>query len=203
VIEIDAFILIGGRSTRMGRDKAFVEIDGEHLASRAARQVDAALSPTHITFVASSSEQFDAGLVFELGRPVVSDLKPGFGAWSGLHTALSYSRAEWTFAFACDLPFVTRDLLMLLVERIDADFNAVIPRQPDGRLQPLCACYRTRPALKTIDPLLLADRSLPPLASMPEVIRTRLVDSSEYASLPGADKFFHNVNTPEDVRVTS
>src|SRR6187402_2116512 len=96
-MDIDAFILIGGRSERFGRDKAFVEFEGETLAARAARIVESGLSPIHLRFVASAEDQFVAQLVFALGKPMVTDLEPGFGAWSGVHAALAYAHAEWAF----------------------------------------------------------------------------------------------------------
>lgn len=202
-MDIDSFILIGGRSRRLGRDKAFVEVDGETLAERAARTIESGLSPSHITFVAAAEDQFDPKVLFELARPMVADLKPGFGSWSGVHAALSYSRMEWTFVLACDLPFVTPDFLALLAHQTETDVEAVIPRQPDGRLQPLCAFYRTRPALEKIGPMLDLQQSLPPLNSVSGILRSRMVEPAEFGLLADSDKFFHNVNTPDDVRVTS
>jgi molybdopterin-guanine dinucleotide biosynthesis protein A len=73
---------------------------------------------------------------------MIADLRPGFGAWSGLHAAVAYSRSEWALVLACDYPFVTSDLLTLLAGFASKECDAVVPVQPDGRLQPLCALYR-------------------------------------------------------------
>jgi molybdopterin-guanine dinucleotide biosynthesis protein A len=195
-MDIDAFILIGGRSERFGSDKAFFEFEGETLAGRAARIVDATLSPSRLTFVTSTDDQFAAGLLFTLGRPVIADLKPGFGAWSGLHTALAYALAEWAFVLACDLPFVTADGLRVLTSKTAAEVDAVIPRQEDERLQPLCAMYRTAAVRPVVEEILSGDRHLPALASIGELIRTSIVEADELAS---SRNFFHNVNTLNDV----
>src|SRR2546423_5271067 len=105
-MDIDAFILIGGRSSRLGTDKAFVELGGETLAKRALRTIEGALSPQHISFVAASDTQFEDHIPFALERPIVADLKPGFGAWSGVHAALAYATTGWAFVLACDMPFI-------------------------------------------------------------------------------------------------
>ena len=198
-MDIDAFILIGGRSERFGRDKAFFEFEGETLAARAARTVDAALSPAHLTFVTSGEDQFAADVLFGLGKPVVADLKPGFGAWSGLHTALAYVRAEWAFVLACDLPFVTAEGLRALAANLSAEVDAVIPRQSDGLLQPLCAFYRPGAVRPVVDEMLMGNMSLPALQTITELVRTRIVGATETASLAAPEDFFHNVNRPDDV----
>jgi molybdenum cofactor guanylyltransferase len=198
-MNIDAFILIGGRSSRFGTDKAFVEFDGEPLAARAAKTVEAALSPKYLTFVAASDTQFRDRIPFALDRPIVADLKPGFGAWSGLQTALAYARTEWAFVLACDLPFVSDELLQLLTALADESCDAVVPRQPDGRLQPLCAFYRSKQVLAAVEAMIDAGHSLPPLASIVDEITTRCVSPKEYEDLAGAGTFFHNINTPDDL----
>jgi molybdopterin-guanine dinucleotide biosynthesis protein A len=189
-LELEAFILIGGRSTRFGSDKAFVEYEGETLASRAVRTVEAAFPGMRVTFVASHEDQFGIRAL-ELDKPLVSDVRKGFGGWSGLDAALSHARAEWTLVFACDLPFVTAEFLRALSKNALEEVDAVIPRQPDGQLQPLCAIYRTkivRPVVtKTIDD----GGHLPPLASLCDGVRSALVTA-------GSD-ILRNVNTPSEL----
>lgn len=199
-MDIDAFILIGGRSARFGTDKAFVELDGETLAARAAKTVETALSPRHVTFVAASDAQFDDKVPIPLHYPIVADLRPGFGAWSGLHTALAYTRAEWAFVLACDLPFVTPEFINLLAASADEACDAVVPAQSDGRSQPLCALYRVRPQLAAVEAVLDGRHSLPALASIFDDTTTRLVGPDKYGELKDAGRFFTNVNTPNDLR---
>jgi molybdopterin-guanine dinucleotide biosynthesis protein A len=199
-MDIDAFILIGGRSTRFGADKAFVKLDGETIAGRALKMVEAALSPKHVTFVAASDTQFQDRIPFALDRPMIADLKPGFGAWSGLHTALAYARTEWAFVLACDMPFVSRQLLRLLVDNCDESCDAVVPLQPDERPQPLCAFYRVGPMLAAAETMLQAGGLLRPLASIFDGVRTIFVGQDKYGKFKDADRFFTNVNTPNDLR---
>src|SRR5688572_5425336 len=104
--QFEAFILIGGRSSRLGTDKAFVELGGMTLAERAVANVRDGLSPERITMVAGSSTQFAIeAITSEI--PFIFDLHEGRGPLGGLHAALAYSRAPWIFVLACDYPFVS------------------------------------------------------------------------------------------------
>jgi molybdenum cofactor guanylyltransferase len=197
-MKIEAFILIGGKSSRLGTDKAFVEIAGQTLAARAVGMVEKGLLPARITFVAASETQFKTQLLAGLGHPLVSDLKPGFGAWSGLSTALAHAKSEWILALACDLPLVSVELLQLLAGFADRDVDAVVPRQPDGQLQPLCAIYRVKTA-HSVTEAMFTDAARPPLRAIFGELRTRIVKPDEYRDLPNAGKLFLNVNTEADL----
>ena len=195
--DLDAFILIGGRSSRLGVDKAFVEIGGERLAARAARTVTAALDLAKVTFVAAADDQFNSELVFGLGNSLISDLKPGFGAWSGLHTALAHTRREWAFVLACDLPLVSVEFVRFLRDATAEEYDAIVPRQADGQLQPLCAFYKAYAALAVVESELASER-LPPLQTVFDQLDTRIVGAEEYGHLSGSDTLFLNVNTAAD-----
>ena len=200
-MDIDAFILIGGRSCRFGSDKAFAEIGGQMLAGRAAETVEIGLSPEHLRFVTASDNQFAGDLIFGLGRPVVADLKPGHGAWSGLHTALAYSQSDWVFVLACDLPFVTPVLLEKLAGSVADDIDAVVPRQSDGRLQPLCSFYRRVPVLNEVEHRMATSKLLPPITEVFSGLNVRMVEFEEYGDLAGSEEFFVNVNSIRDLPV--
>ncbi len=224
--ELEAFILIGGKSSRLGLpglDKALLQIEGITLAERAANTTSAALSPKEIYFIARDENQFAA---MERGHPcpqrtrnvrdasaneglpknipVIYDQIKDRGAYSGLHAALSKAKTEWIFVLACDYPLVPVDLLKFLArmipELIDKAFDAIVPLQPDGRVQPLCAFYRAAPCLKAVESLLSECEKLPPLRTVFEKVRTRVVTFEETDHLPGAENFFLNLNTPEDLK---
>jgi molybdenum cofactor guanylyltransferase len=199
MIDLEAFVLIGGRSSRLGSDKAFAELGGMTLAQRAARTSEEAFSDVRVTFVAASDSQFGFDAAARLARPVVADLRPGFGAWSGVHTALAYARSEWVFVLACDYPFVTPRLLTCLASFAKSDQHAVAPVQPDGRLQPLCALYRASMIGPQMEIAFDAGRQLPPLRVFIEGKNIRRVASDEYSDAGDADKLFLNINTPEDL----
>ncbi len=198
-MDLDAYILIGGRSSRLGVDKAFVKIEGETLAARSAQTIETALSPNRINYVARDENQFTTDLLFALGHSVISDLKPGFGAWSGIETALTSAKSKWIFILACDLPFVSVELLQLLPGFGNGETDAVVPRQPDGRPQPLCAFYRTKPALALVKTIFAGQNSLPPVNAIYESLKTRIVEPYEYGELHDAEKLFLNINTENDL----
>lgn len=189
-MEIEAFVLIGGRSTRFGTDKAFVEFEGEMLAHRAARVMHLAYPGERVRFVAASKEQFGSRLD-ELRSPTIFDRKPGHGAWSGLDTALANSIAEWTLVFACDLPFATTALLQKLAAVREEETDVVVPRHLDGPLQPLCALYRTDVARAPVHRFLDGGERLPPLQSLFQIIKATIIQVD--------DESLRNVNTPADL----
>jgi molybdopterin-guanine dinucleotide biosynthesis protein A len=96
---------------------------------------------------------------------------------------------------ACDLPFVTGELFVRLAGQRE-NFEAVVPVQQDGRVQPLCALYRREPCLSRTEELIAAGERRPRV--LLDSVRARRVMFSELADLPGAELFFTNVNTPDD-----
>jgi molybdopterin-guanine dinucleotide biosynthesis protein A len=186
--ELEGFVLAGGASSRMGRDKARLRLGGRTLAERAASAVAAVAGRVSLVSPKEGAKDF--------GLPVVRDLYAGRGPVGGLHAALAHCRAPWALVVSCDLPFVTARLLALLASRRRAESDAVAPVQPDGRWQPLCALYAARPCAAAAEKMIVSGE-LSSRALLGRV-RTRLVGPAEYASLAGAEDFFLNVNTPEE-----
>lgn len=183
--EIEGFILVGGKSSRMGTDKARLRLGAQNFSEKIA----AALSTISETVRLVGGQQ-TAG-----AWAVVADVHSEWGALGGLHAALDACHGEWAAVVACDLPFVTGELFVRLA-RLREDFDAVVPVQTDGRLQPLCALYRVRACLPLAEELIAAGERRP--RRLLEGVRTRTVAPLELADLAGAELFFTNVNTPED-----
>ena len=180
---MEAFILAGGTSRRMGTDKSQLLIERQTFAERIAET---------LLQVADSVK-----LVGGLGSnfPRVADVYPQWGALGGLHAALGACASEWAIVVACDLPFVTADLFSFLSgKRLDHD--AVIPVQPDGRPQPLAALYRVDPCLQRATALIEAGRRRP--LDLLEAVDTCWVQFAELTNLDQSERFFVNINTPAD-----
>jgi molybdopterin-guanine dinucleotide biosynthesis protein A len=96
---------------------------------------------------------------------------------------------------ACDLPLVTGDLFARLAS-LRENFDAVVPLQRDGRRQPLCALYRAATCRDPAEKLISAGERRP--RALLEAVQTRSVAFEEVRDLDGAERFFMNVNTPED-----
>src|SRR5712692_5463876 len=135
MLDVEGFILVGGRSSRMGTDKSRLQFGGRTSVERIAAELRS-ITP-RISLVGQGPAHSDPDL------KMVPDTHEHWGALGGIHAALSAGVSDWVLIVACDLPFVTRDLcsrLRTLSQQESPD--AVVPIQPDGRPQPLCALYR-------------------------------------------------------------
>lgn len=188
MLDLEGFILTGGASSRMGEDKSRLRLGGRTFVARAFEALRAVA--TQISVV--SARDVDA----ELGLPLVRDQFVGAGALGGLQAALDACGAPWAAVVSCDLPFVTGDLFARLAALRGPEFDAVAPRQADGRAQPLCAIYARDACLSAAERLLRAGE-LRPRVLLAEV-RTRWVGPSDLADLDASRLFFTNVNTPAD-----
>lgn len=189
---VKPYVLIGGRSTRFGRDKATFEFQGEMLADRAARVVEAAFEGPQATFVSSTYGTFS-------GRRMIADVYPGRGAAGAIHSALADASAGWIFVLACDLPLVTGELIRMLYERADDDHGCIVPVQPDGRWQPLCALYQADRCLQAFEDAIGPEGKHLSVRAIAEEARPIAVQFAEYASLPNARHLLSNLNTDFDL----
>src|SRR6476469_8909855 len=168
---IEAFILAGGASRRMGTDKSQLLIERQTFAERIAETL----------LQVADSVTLVGGLGSSLPR--VADVYPQWGALGGLQAALAACKAEWAIVVACDLPFVTAELFSFLAgKRLDHD--AVVPIQLDGRPQPLAALYRVDPCLKRATELIEAGRRRP--LDLIEAVKTCRVSFAEIRNLDQA-----------------
>jgi molybdenum cofactor guanylyltransferase len=131
------FVLAGGRSSRMGSDKALLPFKGITLVEHVAAQVYQIAG--NVTLV-GDPERYS-----NLSYPVIRDIYPARGPLSGIHTALAASQEEWNLIVACDMPEVTAEFLTRMIRRAErGKADAVIPAGPSGLPEPLCAAYSRR-----------------------------------------------------------
>src|SRR6267142_5543586 len=135
MFDVEGFILVGGRSSRMGTAKSRLQFGGQTSVERIAAELG--IVTPRISLVGSGSAGFDPDL------RIVPDTHQQWGALGGIHAALGACVSDWALIVACDLPFVTRDLCSRLLTLSRPELpEAIVPIQPDGRPQPLCALYR-------------------------------------------------------------
>jgi molybdopterin-guanine dinucleotide biosynthesis protein A len=183
MIESAGFVTAGGASSRMGRDKAWLEIDGQTMIER----VIAALRPvTSSVSIIANRREYD-----RLGLPVFADENVGIGPLEAIRVALANTNAPRIVLAGCDMPFVTPELFRYLLD-LSGPYQAVIPLSADGRLEPLCAVYAMS-ALATVAELIAGGARK--VSLLFEQISTRYVAFDEMRHLRGADLFFENVNT--------
>src|SRR6185437_3228212 len=186
MFDVEGFILVGGQSRRMGRDKSQLILGGQTLIERIAEKLSA---------FACSVSLVGARIDYP-GFRNIPDIHPSWGALGGIHATLSTAKTEWVAIVGCDLPFVTHDLFTRFQSFAADAVDAVIPIQADGRPQPVCGLYRPATCLPEIEKLIAAGEHTP--RALLGKVRTRYVEFHELKDLPGAEHFFFNVNTPED-----
>ncbi|MDX6305954.1 MAG: molybdenum cofactor guanylyltransferase [Blastocatellia bacterium] len=189
MFDVEGFILVGGQSTRMGRDKSQLVFGAQTGVDRIAKALRT-LTPT-VRLVGNRGDH--------PGFDNIPDTFERWGALGGIHAALEAGKSEWALIAACDLPLVTAALFARLWQFAlggrDA-FDAIVPIQPDERPQPLCAIYRRQACLSAASSLIALDEHKP--RALLASVRTRWVQFAEISDLPGATDFFLNVNTPND-----
>lgn len=189
--EVEGFILVGGESRRMGTAKARLLLDGRSFVELIARELSARTSSIKVV----GDKAFQIETLPQIKLKVAPDVFPKWGALGGVHAALSACSVDWALVVACDFPFVTSELFASL-ERLRGDFDAVAPIQEDGIPQPLCSLYRVEPCLQLAEQLIKSGERKP--IALLQSVRTRWVLFNELSNLRGADRFFENINTPED-----
>lgn len=195
MIESDftGFILSGGKSSRMGRDKAFLKIGGKTFLENAfeilkpnCEQVKIALNVSQTHFI----EKLPAGISY------IFDIFEGRGALGGIHAALKDCETEFAVILAVDLPFVTSHAIEKLCEIANNSkkVSAIVPRQNDEKWQPLCAVYRVKDCLPKAEELLSKNESVS-VRDFLSVLELKIIESK---SLSHRENLLKNINSPVD-----
>ncbi len=195
MIDLEAFVLVGGLSRRMGTPKHKLMFETATattlMTERIARTLEVVASRP-VRLVIHGDEVLDPRLAH---RAHVKDVYAERSALTAVHAALAHADAAWVAIVACDLPFVTSDLFARLA-LLCSGYDTVVPVDETARAQPLCALYRRAACLPAATVLL--DEGEHRAGALLESVTTRFVSHSEIADLDAATRFFFNVNTPED-----
>ena len=195
--KIGGFILAGGESSRMGRDKALLKLGGVPLVLRAVELVEAVAGECTII---GGAERF--GALHRTNGPtlcVVADDLPGAGPLGGIATALRASGAEWNLIVACDLPYLTSELLRYLAGRaLQSDADAVLPMNERGA-EPLCAMYRKRGEGAIREALGRGTRKVTDGLAR---VRIEFIAPAEWKGFDSEGLLFKNMNSPADYEET-
>ena len=186
------FVLAGGRSSRMGREKAYVDFQGMTLLGRALANVSAVTE--HIAVVGPAT-RFSGE-----AAAVIEDRFPGAGPLAGSHAALAASTCELNLILAVDLPLVSPDMLRFLLSRAESTQAMVTVPRIAGGWQPLCAVYR-RAFCTIAENALLAGRNKIDSLYRPEIVLA--LEETELAAAGFPAAMFRNMNRPEDLTQVS
>lgn len=177
----------GGRSSRMGRNKALIPLGGIPLIERVLRRTAGLAEEVLITTNRPTDFAY-------LGVRLVPDREPGAGALPGLLTALEAAHGETVLLLACDLPFVCRPLLEHLLSRAP-EAQVVVPQWNDI-LEPLHAVY-SRSCTNAVRAAVQAGQQRV-IDILPRVTQ-RVVDGATIAQFDPDGWSFFNINTPQDL----
>ncbi len=178
-MRVAGFVLVGGRSSRMGRNKARLRVGSRLLVELVACEV--AQVADGVTLIGRPEDFGD------LPFARLADLRPGLGPLAGLETAFGSSDAEFNIVTSCDIPGIqVADLKRLLTICRETQSLCALARDASGRKHPLCAVYR--------------GECLPLVSAALNAGRLRLLDLVEElraVEVP-IDSVLRNLNTPED-----
>jgi len=184
---ITGLVLAGGKSTRMGRNKAYIEVSGRRVISRV---VDVLKECCSAVLVVCSSED-DYGF---LEVPVVRDIEPGQGSFMGLYSGLVAMETEHALAVGCDMPYISKPLARHMAG-LAPSADIVVPRL-GGFYEPLFATYSK--ACLNASRKLLEDGEKR-IRILYEIMETRTVEEEEIKMFDPELKTFINLNFPGDL----
>jgi molybdopterin-guanine dinucleotide biosynthesis protein A len=185
-------VLAGGKSARMGMEKAALRIGDETLLARIVRRLHLALrevsivGPSYLAALAS-------------GTPVIPDETPGSGPLGGLSTALAHAPSQHIFVMGCDMPFVEPALVRAMARYAARYPNAdVVTLRSLRGLEPLHAIYAQTCASAVQERLVAADGKS--LSALIERLNVKELPASMVARYDPSGRSTFNANSPEDWR---
>lgn len=182
-MKIGCVILAGGKSSRMGKDKALLEIEGRNFIKKLSEELD--------EFEEKMIARGNNGEITDVSWLVIPDIYPERGPIGGLHAALSRCESDALFCVSCDMPLIKKTLVKYLCDLMQEEYDAVITQEKDGRIHPLCALYR-KSAADIFEQQIMAGNNR--LMSACDRMRVKYV-TIDFEK--GAQQLF-NVNTPKD-----
>ena len=185
-MSVTAAIMAGGKSKRMGQDKAWIELDGEPIIRRVANVLAQVADEV---IVVANDPRYAA-----LGLRVVADRFPDGGALGGIATGVSAATHDRVLVAACDMPFLSAEVWRVLLDhRYEAD--VVIPRI-GGEYETFHALY-TKACVAPMERALSAGKMR--VISFFDEVRVQAIDERELRVADPTLRSFTNVNTPEEL----
>ncbi len=192
-----AIILAGGFSSRFGQDKGLLLLAGKPLIKHVIHAIYGIVDET-IIVVSSEIQAKNFAKVTGSDLRIVIDANDMQSPLMGALTGFERAYGEYSLLLPCDTPLVSRDILLLLLE-LRTNKNAVVPRWPNGYIEPLQAVYCTKPAVEAAKRILNGGKA--EMGSMVNELRgVRYISTLVLQQLDPKLRTFFNVNTPLDLR---
>ncbi len=201
--ETKAAILAGGRATRMdGRNKALVEVEGRTILDRLLDALRPPFGPGALAAVlATDATPADEAPFAARGLALLRDSAGGQGPLAGLAAALDWCGDALLFAVACDMPFVDRRVIEIVIDRARASAADIALPIAGGRHQPLLACYSPRCGALVARQLAAGARRM---SALPDAARAAglvvdEIDENEIRTVDPQLRSFVNINRASDL----
>ena len=188
---VTGVVLAGGRSLRLGREKALEKIEGQSLIKRTIERLPSACREV---IIVTSAGQYGSISVALPEYRIVADTYPGRGPLGGMYTGLLSSDTRHSLVVACDMPLLNRDLLQYLVS-LAPGYDAVVPML-NGLTEPLHAVY-SKDCKGVIERLLNGGRL--GVSGLFNMVKTRYVRDEEVNGFDSGHQSLFNINTVEDL----
>ncbi len=186
-MQINAIILAGGKSKRMGTDKAIIPFKGSTLLEYSVKL----WQPLFKSIIISSNNP--AHKIQDC--TIIPDKIPDCGPIGGIYSCLEASDTDWNFVISVDSPFVSRELVSLLISEI-GDYNAVIPVHPNGK-EPLIGLYHKNAAVQLKTQIKEGNFKM---LFLLEKLNVNFVDAQ--SQVDENPLLFKNLNRPEDLKTS-
>ena len=186
-VNMTGILLAGGKNSRMGANKAFLEIDKERLIDKTMTIYQRLFS--EIIIVTNDPLPH---LEFQ-NTALVTDIYKGKGPLGGIYTGLFYAKNSYAFACPCDMPFLNEAFIAYMIGQ-SGKHDVIVPELPDG-YQPLHAIY-SRNCLPSIKRLILMDKLK--ITGFYRDMRVLTISEEQVQPFNSGGRLFHNLNTPED-----
>ncbi len=177
--KITGIVIAGGKSSRMGQNKALIKYGSIRLIDNA---IEILQNFTQNILISSNVS------IQNVSYPIISDEFKNIGPIGGLYSSLKESKSELNIIIPCDVPNVNIGLYNKMIE-LCVDVDAVIPELPNGKLEPLIACYKKK-ILPIIDESICNNDYK--LVNLLLKIKVRYIDVLDIEQ-------FKNINSPEDL----
>lgn len=195
------FVIAGGKSSRMGRDKCWLDLGGRSMLERCLRRIPTVFSERFLMMEANSPDIMQ--LAENCGFCIVTDEVQGRGPVEGLRLGLKHMSADWGLALSADMPFFSFSAIEPLFIRLseiiskgERRIKCILPTL-DGRRQPLAGLYHKGLLTEIAQKIKRGERKL---GAMAEAFETELVEIHRYTE---QKEYFFNVNTKYDYRLAS
>jgi molybdopterin-guanine dinucleotide biosynthesis protein A len=196
-LERSAIILAGGFSTRLGQDKGLVQLAGKTLVRHVLDKTKNLVDET-LVVVGSKTQAEKYEKVLGSDTNIIVDNAETHGPLAGANVGFREASGTYSLLLSCDAPFVSRDILQLLLE-LCVNKNAVIPRWPNCYIEPLQAVYCTQAALRASKEA-VSSGEVKMQAMVDKLRDVRYVSTLVLEQLdPGLNTFI-NVNTAFDLK---